>query len=111
MNIVHGTKIEIARSLLNELFSKSKRLPIADVVAAGREVGVSRRTLIRAKVDLGLYEVHNGPFGAFWEIDEHAAATATLRPAPVIKKHGRSRAGGLGLIKSDMDVAMGRTPK
>lgn len=61
------TKREIARALLEEQFAHQRRVPIADIVAVGRERGVSRRTLTRACQDLGVREIHNGPYGAFWE--------------------------------------------
>jgi hypothetical protein len=61
------TKRETARSLLEELFRDRSRVPIAEAVEAGLERGVSRRTLTRACGDLGVTEIHNGPFGGFWE--------------------------------------------
>ena len=63
------TKREIARDLLSSLFANQKRIPIAEAVAVGKHVGVSRTTLIRACRDLGVREVHNGRYGAFWEIN------------------------------------------
>lgn len=63
-----ATKREIAGRLLAELFTKRKRIAIAEAVEAGAAVGVSRRTLQRACRELGVKEVHNGPFPAFWEL-------------------------------------------
>jgi hypothetical protein len=61
------TKGEMARELLIELFAHRSRITIADAVDRGAESGISRRTLQRACVDLGVREIHNGPYGAFWE--------------------------------------------
>jgi hypothetical protein len=61
------TKRERGRAILVGLFSDRVRVPIAEVVAVAAEQGVSRRTLTRACGDLGIREVHNGPYGAFWE--------------------------------------------
>ena len=61
------TKRERARLILESLFKSRDRITIAEAVAAGAEQGVSRRTLTRACHDLGIREVHNGPFGGFWE--------------------------------------------
>jgi hypothetical protein len=61
------TKREAARVLLLKLFSGRSRITIAEAVAAGAEEGISRRTLTRACKDLGVVEVHNGRYGAFWE--------------------------------------------
>jgi hypothetical protein len=61
------TKRELAGALLRDLFAYRERIPIAEVVAKGREIEVSRTTLIRACRDVGIREVHNGPFGGFWE--------------------------------------------
>ena len=63
----YKTKLEIAENLLRNLFSESKRVPIEGVVRAGRDAGVSYRTLQRARVKLGIRSVPNGPYGAFWE--------------------------------------------
>jgi len=62
-----STKREIARDLLQELFTDRDRIPIQEIVAVGQTRGVSRRTLTRACVDLNIGTVPNGPFGAFWE--------------------------------------------
>jgi N-formylglutamate amidohydrolase len=64
------TKIEAARALLERLFATYHRVAIADAVSAASEIGVSRRTLQRACAELGVKEVHNGPFGGFWEKDK-----------------------------------------
>ncbi len=61
------TKREAARALLTELFTHAQRVAIATAVEEGRERGISRRTLTRACGDLGVREVHNGPYGAYWE--------------------------------------------
>lgn len=61
------TKIELARDLLVELFSNRDRIEISEAVAAGAEIGVSRRTLQRACRERGVREIHNGPYGGFWE--------------------------------------------
>jgi hypothetical protein len=65
--VEHLTKREIARKLLGDLFTNRQRVPIAEAVAAGQKLDVSRRTLTRACSDLGIREIHNGPYGAFWE--------------------------------------------
>lgn len=62
------TQREIAASLLRDLFKSRDRVAIGEIVAAGRERGVSRRTLYRAGRDLGIHGVHNGPRGGFWEM-------------------------------------------
>jgi hypothetical protein len=61
------TKRELAQRLLEELFVGRDRITIAEAVAAGVERGVSRRTLVRACREAGIREVHNGPYGGFWE--------------------------------------------
>jgi hypothetical protein len=61
------TKREHGRRILEALFADRDRVAIAEAVAAGAEHHVSRRTLVRACRDLGVREVHNGPFAAFWE--------------------------------------------
>ena len=62
------TKRELARELLREMFQNRRRIAIAEVYERGKEIDVSGRTLQRAKVELGIYEVHNGPQPAFWEL-------------------------------------------
>jgi hypothetical protein len=62
------TKLEIALGVLRSCFKVKPRWAIADIVEQGREIGVSRRTFQRANKLLGVREVHNGPFGAFWEL-------------------------------------------
>lgn len=61
------TKREIARDLLEVLFTGRDRVAIADALAAAGRAGVSRRTLQRAAAAAGVREVHNGPHGGFWE--------------------------------------------
>lgn len=61
------TKLEVAIRILSTLFAIPGRRPIADVLEAGRAQGVSSRTMRRAKRTLGIKEVRNGPFPAFWE--------------------------------------------
>jgi hypothetical protein len=61
------TKRELAAALLTEVFATRDRISIAEVVALGDDRGVSRRTLTRAAQDLGVTEIHNGPFPGFWE--------------------------------------------
>lgn len=60
------TKREIGAAILRELFANRSRVPISEVVAAAQERGVSRRTLTRAGKELGITEIHNGPYGGFW---------------------------------------------
>lgn len=67
MVIEYRTKSEVAAELLRETFANQRRVLIVDVAAAGRELGVSRRTLSRAAREFGVREVHNGPYPAFWE--------------------------------------------
>jgi N-formylglutamate amidohydrolase len=63
------TKREQAQAVLSSLFAGGRnRIPIAEAVQAASEVGVSRRTLTRAARDLGVTEVHNGPYPAYWEL-------------------------------------------
>jgi hypothetical protein len=64
---MHKTKREIADELLHEMFENSERVSIAEVVAEGKRRDVSRRTLLRAKQALGVIEIHNGPYPAFWQ--------------------------------------------
>lgn len=61
------TKREIAKTILKEQFANRERVAIAELVQIADGRGVSRRTLTRAAQELGIREVHNGPFGAFWE--------------------------------------------
>lgn len=61
------TKREQAAEILRGLFANADRIAIADAVAAGKAQDVSRGTLRRAATDLGVREIHNGPYGAFWE--------------------------------------------
>jgi hypothetical protein len=63
------TKREIATDLLRDLFRDRTRIEIAEAVKRGAALGVSRRTLLRAGSELGVREVHNGPFPAFWQLD------------------------------------------
>jgi hypothetical protein len=60
------TKREAARDLLTGIFRNRTRITIAEAMEAAAELGISRRTMIRACGDLGIREVHNGPFGAIW---------------------------------------------
>jgi ABC-type uncharacterized transport system fused permease/ATPase subunit len=61
------TKREHARVLLAQLMTGRTRIAIADAMTAALAEGISRRTMQRAKADLGLVEIHNGPYGAFWQ--------------------------------------------
>ena len=61
------TKREIARAILVEQFASRSRIPIAELRDLAAERDVSARTLQRASGDLGLQEIHNGPYGAFWQ--------------------------------------------
>jgi hypothetical protein len=61
------TKREVADRILRGLFAHNNRISIADAIQAAGPHGVSRRTIQRAARDLGVREVHNGPYGAFWE--------------------------------------------
>jgi len=62
-----STKRELARELLTSRFAHRDRVAIAEVVTAASEIGVSRRTLSRAAKEIGVREIHNGPYGGFWE--------------------------------------------
>lgn len=62
------TKREIAEEILKEMFQDEDRIAIADARKAVARHGVSARTLARAASDLGVVEIHNGPYGAFWAI-------------------------------------------
>jgi hypothetical protein len=62
-----STKREIARALLTGLFASRQRVPIAEAVELAKQLGVSRRTLVRVCPELGIHEVHNGRYGAFWQ--------------------------------------------
>jgi len=61
------TKREAAASLLDELFDGTSRITIAQAVEAGRERDISRRTLSRVGVDMGVTAVLNGRNGGIWE--------------------------------------------
>jgi hypothetical protein len=61
------TKREIAHDVLGKLLTGRTRITIAEAVEATAKAGVSRRTTARAARELGLQEIHNGPYGAFWE--------------------------------------------
>lgn len=63
------TQMEIALEVLEGLFAESQRIAIKDAVAAAAKRGVSRTTLTRARKKLGAVEIHNGPYGGFWEWD------------------------------------------
>lgn len=65
-----STKREIAAEVLDELFATSKRVTIADAVAAGAARGVSRRTLSRVGAATGIRAVLNGRNGGIWEKPE-----------------------------------------
>jgi hypothetical protein len=60
------TKGEAARGLLSSMFRERPRILIAEVMEAAAERGISRRTMQRACSDLGITEIHNGPYGAIW---------------------------------------------
>jgi hypothetical protein len=62
------TKRELAAEVLHELFRERRRIAIAEAVEAAGRLDVSKRTVQRAAHDLGVREVHNGSFGAFWEL-------------------------------------------
>jgi hypothetical protein len=62
------TKREHAREILRALFAHQQRIAIADAMAAGKAQGISRKTIQRASNELGVREIHNGPYGAFWEL-------------------------------------------
>lgn len=64
------TKREIAVAILRQEFAQRPRIAISEIVALAAERGVSRRTLTRACRDVGIHEVHNGPYGGFWERNE-----------------------------------------
>ncbi len=42
------------------------RILIAEIMDAAAERAISRRTMTRACGDLGITEIHNGPFGGIW---------------------------------------------
>jgi hypothetical protein len=76
------TKRELAAELLTDMFRDRTRVLIADAIARAAEQNISRRTLIRAKTDLGLREIHNGPYSGIWEWptqpgERHAHAALT----------------------------------
>ncbi len=60
------TKREAARGLLAAMFRERPRILIAEVMEAAAGHAISRRTMIRACGDLGVTEIHNGPYGAIW---------------------------------------------
>jgi hypothetical protein len=66
------TQREIADRLIAETFAELRRVPIAEIVAAGLERGISRRTLTRAAQAAQINTIHNGPHGAFWESTERS---------------------------------------
>lgn len=61
------TQREIAAEVLEAVFRDRRRVPIAEIVAAGALRGVSRRTLRRAADQFGITEVHNGNKPGFWQ--------------------------------------------
>jgi hypothetical protein len=67
MTTVTDTKREISRAILEEQFASRSRIPIAELRDLAAERDVSARTLQRAARDLDLQEIHNGPYGAFWQ--------------------------------------------
>jgi N-formylglutamate amidohydrolase len=60
------TKREAARGLLTAMFRERPRILIAEIMDAAAERAISRRTMTRACGDLGITEIHNGPFGGIW---------------------------------------------
>jgi hypothetical protein len=62
------TKREHARAILAALMTGRTRIAIVDAMKAAAVHDVSSRTMQRAKADLGLVEIHNGRYGAFWEV-------------------------------------------
>lgn len=60
------TKREAARGLLASMFRERPRILIAEVMEAAAERGISRRTMQRACKDIGVGEIHNGPYEAIW---------------------------------------------
>jgi hypothetical protein len=68
MKYPSSTKRELAADVLQALFSQRPRIAIAEAVEAAAQVDVSKRTVQRAARDLGVREVHNGSYGAFWEL-------------------------------------------
>jgi hypothetical protein len=64
------TKRELAQKLLRDMFANHKRIAIADAVRAAAQRGISRRTLTKARAEMGATEVHNGPHPAFWQAPE-----------------------------------------
>lgn len=73
------TKMEAARGLLTAMFRERPRILIAEIMRAAAERGISRRTMQRACGDLGVTEIHNGPYGAIWAWPQ---SRATLTPLP-----------------------------
>jgi hypothetical protein len=63
---VPTTQREAARGLLTAMFRERPRILISEVMTAAVERGISRRTMQRACGDLGVTEIHNGPYGAIW---------------------------------------------
>jgi N-formylglutamate amidohydrolase len=61
------TKREAAAELLDELFREASRITITDAAEAARKRGISRRTLTRAAVQMGIRTVHNGRYAGIWE--------------------------------------------
>ena len=62
-----ATKLEIARDVLDSLFADRKRIPLAEVLAAAKQVDVSPSTMRRASKLCDIHEVHNGSRPAYWE--------------------------------------------
>jgi hypothetical protein len=62
------TKAERAFAIFDELLPhRGSRVSIEKIMEAADEAEVSRRTMRRIKLDLGVKEVYNGPHGGFWE--------------------------------------------
>ena len=60
------TQSERAQKLLNELFAERDRVLVSEVKVAAHAAGISFGTLSKARHQLGLEHIKNGPFPSFW---------------------------------------------
>lgn len=60
------TQFERAERLLKELFADRERVLVSDVKTAAQAAGVGFGTVAKARHQLGIEYVKNGPFPAYW---------------------------------------------
>lgn len=61
------TKREIATELVDQLFSETPRIVIADALAVAEAHGVSKSTFGKVVAEKGIKTIRNGRSAGFWE--------------------------------------------